>query len=130
MTSTHPSTIFSLSNSVFAPVLPPLPPFMSIAVVSGVGPGTGRAVSLAFAALSGYSVALVGRDGEYMRQVAREISSGGGGGGSTSGSAPGSAAVFSLESYERKEVERVFREIQQSWPDKIVKAAVYNAARK
>src|SRR6266446_1460094 len=47
-----------------------------VAVVVGVGPGTGAALARRFA--KGYRVALVARSTEYMKSLADEIRAGGG----------------------------------------------------
>src|SRR5438874_1020517 len=44
-----------------------------LAVVSGVGPGTGAAITRRFAA-GGYRVAMLARDGERLRALENEIS--------------------------------------------------------
>ncbi|HKV54258.1 MAG TPA: SDR family NAD(P)-dependent oxidoreductase [Candidatus Binataceae bacterium] len=49
---------------------------MPVAVVVGVGPGTGAALARRFA--KGYRVGLVARNGDYLKTVAEEIHAGGG----------------------------------------------------
>jgi len=48
----------------------------AVAVVVGVGPGTGAALARRFA--NGYRVALVARSADYLKMLADEIREGGG----------------------------------------------------
>lgn len=87
-----------------------------IAVVSGLGnaQGTGAATARLLAQ-HGYRVALVSRPRSEVNLLQTEITRAG-----------GVAHVFSLDTYDYKEMERVFRTIGEVWTDARISFALWN----
>ncbi|KDN42919.1 hypothetical protein RSAG8_06445, partial [Rhizoctonia solani AG-8 WAC10335] len=89
-----------------------------ICVVAGVGngSGTGAAAARAFAN-NGYSVALVARNPEHLKNIADEICANG-----------GDAAGFPVASYNYENIHGAFDEIKKQWPNREIRVAVWNVA--
>ncbi|PRP81533.1 short-chain dehydrogenase/reductase SDR [Planoprotostelium fungivorum] len=89
----------------------------SIAAIIGVGPGTGRAVSLRFAR-EGFSVALVGRTASKSKSIEDEIKS--------IPSFQGKVASFSADVTQESSLRKAFSDIREQLGDPEV--LVYNAS--
>ncbi|CAE6522545.1 unnamed protein product [Rhizoctonia solani] len=89
-----------------------------ICVVAGVGngSGTGAAAVRAFAK-DGYSVALIARNPDHLKNIAGEISANG-----------GDAAGFPVTSYTYENIHGAFDEIKKNWPNKEIRVTVWNVA--
>nr|XP_023907874.1 uncharacterized protein LOC112019587 [Quercus suber]POF16288.1 putative oxidoreductase [Quercus suber] len=86
-----------------------------IAVIAGVGPGTGAAVARRFA--QAYSVALLARTPESYESLAQEINASG-----------GKAIGISTDVSSEKSVQAAFAKIADEFPGASLAAAVFNAS--
>lgn len=86
-----------------------------IAIVAGVGPGTGSSVARRFA--KEYPVVLLARKPESFEKLAKEINDQG-----------GKAVGISADVSNQESIQRAFREIEQHFPGAHAAAAVFNAA--
>ncbi|GAA99070.1 uncharacterized protein L969DRAFT_49432 [Mixia osmundae IAM 14324] len=89
----------------------------SIAVIAGLGNGTGigAAVARQFASRH-FRVAVIGRQG--ANTVADDINASG-----------GEAATFALADYDFKSIQGTFKDIRARWSDGRVRAAIWNTAQ-
>lgn len=87
----------------------------SIAIIAGVGPGTGAAVARRFA--QAYPVALLARSPENYESLAQELNSSG-----------GKAIGISTDVSDEKSVKAAFAKIAEEFPGANVAAAVFNAS--
>ncbi|WEW56927.1 hypothetical protein PRK78_002385 [Emydomyces testavorans] len=85
----------------------------AVAVIAGVGPGTGACIARRFA--KSYTVALLARNPDTYRPIVEEISSHG-----------GHAMGISTDVADGKSVKNAFEEITKAFPDMPLAAAVYN----
>jgi len=86
-----------------------------VAIVAGVGPGTGAAVARAFSKI-GYSIALLARREESLKPVQDEITAAG-----------GQAISFPTDISDAESVKKTFQELSQKLPGP-VEVAVFNAS--
>lgn len=87
-----------------------------IAVVAGVGPGTGAAVARKFAA--SYPVALLARNPENFESLAKEINGSG-----------GKAIGISTDISDAKSVDNAFSQIKKEFGNDVAAAAaIFNAS--
>jgi len=87
-----------------------------IAVVAGVGGGTGTGAATARVfAEAGYRVALIARNAEHLDNAAKGVNATG-----------GEAAPFPIAAYDAKSIEAAFAKIKSQWPTAQIKVAVYN----
>ncbi|KAI5362723.1 putative short-chain dehydrogenase/reductase SDR, NAD(P)-binding domain superfamily [Septoria linicola] len=91
------------------------PTTKAIAIIAGVGPGTGASVARRFA--QSYPVVLLARNPENFNSLAEEINSSG-----------GKAIGISTDLGDVSSVANAFKQIQSEFPDTPVAAAVYNAS--
>ena len=89
----------------------------SIAIVAGVGPGTGAAVARRFS--KSYPVVLLARSPENYESLAQEINSNG-----------GKAIGISTDVSSEESVKAAFSKIKQEYGDAPAAAAVFNASGK
>ncbi|CCO26662.1 hypothetical protein BN14_00691 [Rhizoctonia solani AG-1 IB] len=89
-----------------------------ICVVAGVGngSGTGAAAARAFAK-KGYSVALIARNPEHLKNISNEINVNG-----------SEATGFPVTSYTYENIHEAFEEIKKHWPNRVIRVAVWNVA--
>jgi NAD(P)-dependent dehydrogenase (short-subunit alcohol dehydrogenase family) len=87
----------------------------AIAIVAGVGAGTGAAVARKFAAA--YPVVLLARSPENYESLAQEINSSG-----------GKAIGISTDVSSPESLEQAFRKISEEFPDASFAAAIFNAS--
>lgn len=87
-------------------------------VVAGVGngTGTGAAAARAFAKV-GYSVALIARNPEHLKNIAHEIATTG-----------GDVSAFPVTSYSYADIQGAFGEIQKWRPNSEIRVTVWNVA--
>ncbi|KAK6362275.1 hypothetical protein TWF730_005971 [Orbilia blumenaviensis] len=85
----------------------------AIALVAGVGPGTGAAIAKKFASL--YSVVLLARSPNSYETTVKEINEAG-----------GTAVGFSADVQDEASVKNVFEQVAKEFPDRPVAAAIYN----
>ncbi|KAK3677919.1 hypothetical protein LTR78_002014 [Recurvomyces mirabilis] len=86
-----------------------------IAIVAGVGPGTGASVARKFAAT--YPVVLLARSPENFESLAEEINKNG-----------GKAIGISTDISDEKSVKAAFDKIKQEFKDAPIAAAIFNAS--
>ncbi|KAF2716021.1 NAD(P)-binding protein [Polychaeton citri CBS 116435] len=87
----------------------------AIAIVAGVGPGTGASVARRFA--KSYPVVLLARNPESYQDLEKEINGSG-----------GKAIGISTDVANEKSVQDAFAKIQQEFPDAPAAAAIFNAS--
>lgn len=87
----------------------------SIAVIVGVGPGTGAAVARRFA--TGYPVALLARSPENYEGLVKDINESG-----------GNAIGISTDVSDETSVKAAFTKIDQEFKSATIAAAVFNAS--
>jgi NAD(P)-dependent dehydrogenase (short-subunit alcohol dehydrogenase family) len=87
----------------------------AIAIVAGVGPGTGAAVARRFAAA--YPVVLLARSPENYESLAEEIKSSG-----------GKALGISTDVSSPESLKQAFAAIEQEFPNAPIAAAIFNAS--
>ncbi|EEP79844.1 conserved hypothetical protein [Uncinocarpus reesii 1704] len=85
----------------------------AVAVIAGVGPGTGASIARRFA--KSYAVALLARNPDNYQPIVREISSSG-----------GHAVGISTDVTDEKSVKGAFTEITKTFPGAPLAAAIYN----
>ncbi|KAF3183371.1 hypothetical protein TWF751_004152 [Orbilia oligospora] len=85
----------------------------AIALVAGVGPGTGAAIAKKFASL--YNVVLLARTPSSYETTVQEINKSG-----------GTAIGFPADVRDEASIKNVFEQVTKQFPDKPVAAAVYN----
>ncbi|BFZ57922.1 hypothetical protein PYCC9005_004977 [Savitreella phatthalungensis] len=86
---------------------------MSVAVIAGVGPGTGYAVAKAFSQL--FPVALLARSQETLDKLANEINAEG-----------GTAKAYATDMSDAASVARSFKALLSDFDNAAVRVAVYN----
>ncbi|KAH8818908.1 hypothetical protein DL96DRAFT_375100 [Flagelloscypha sp. PMI_526] len=87
-------------------------------IVAGVGTGTGTgAHSARLFSEKGYSVALIGRNGDSLNSLATQINNSG-----------GNAASFPIQSYSTSDIESAFKSIYTKFPrpDYIYRVGLFN----
>ena len=84
-----------------------------LAVIAGVGPGTGAALARRFG--QGYTVALLARSQETLDEVVKDVKSNG-----------GDAIGFSTDVTSESSVKKTFKSITSSYPDASLNVAIYN----
>ena len=87
----------------------------AIAVIAGVGPGTGASVARHFA--TAYPVVLLARNPDHYQSLAQEINNSG-----------GRAIGISTDLTSSESIKRAFGQIKQDFPGVPVAAAIFNAA--
>ncbi|KAK6534946.1 hypothetical protein TWF281_006246 [Arthrobotrys megalospora] len=85
----------------------------AVALVAGVGPGTGAAIAKKFASL--YSVVLLARTPASYETTVKEINESG-----------GSAIGLPADVQDEASIKSVFEQVTKQFPDKPVAAAIYN----
>ncbi|KAJ6265000.1 hypothetical protein Dda_1155 [Drechslerella dactyloides] len=85
----------------------------AVAVIAGVGPGTGAAIAKKFASL--YDVVLLARTPASYESTAKEINDAG-----------GSAIGFSADVQDEASVKNAFEEMTKKFPEKPLAAAIFN----
>ncbi|KAK6349473.1 hypothetical protein TWF696_005757 [Orbilia brochopaga] len=85
----------------------------AVAVIAGVGPGTGAAIAKKFASL--YDVVLLARAPASYEPTAKEINEAG-----------GSAIGFSADVQDEASVKNAFEEMSKKFPEKPLAAAIFN----
>ncbi|KAF3926094.1 hypothetical protein ABW20_dc0110125 [Dactylellina cionopaga] len=85
----------------------------ALAVIAGVGPGTGAAIAKKFASL--YNVVLLARSPASYEATAKEINDAG-----------GNAIGFSADVQDEASVKKAFDEVTKQFPDLPLAAAIYN----
>jgi len=89
----------------------------SIAVIAGIGNGTGVGASSArLFANCGYRIALIARNPEHLKSLAVEINAAG-----------GEAESFPIKSYAATDIQSAFSSIKSRFPSSEIRVAVYNA---
>jgi len=89
----------------------------AIAVVAGIGNGTGIGASSArLFAKCGYPIALIARNPEHLRTLADEINAAG-----------GEAEPFPINSYGATDIQSAFSSINSHFPSSEIRVAIYNA---
>ena len=86
-----------------------------IAIVAGVGPGTGASVARHFA--TAYPVVLLARNPEHYESLAEEINGNG-----------GKAIGISTDLSSSDSIKQAFSQIEKEFPKAPVAAAVFNAS--
>lgn len=90
---------------------------LPVLVVAGVGNGTGTGAATArLFAKNGYSVAVLARNPEHLKNLADSIKADG-----------GDAAPFPVETYTHDTMKSIFGDIKKHWPESEIRAAVWNA---
>jgi NAD(P)-dependent dehydrogenase (short-subunit alcohol dehydrogenase family) len=92
-----------------------------LAIIAGVGPGTGRSLAVRFAAA--YTVILLSRSPSNFAPIVDEINASSRPGGSDTGEAFG----ISTDLTDPASVQSAFRAIQQRYPGRELAAAVFNS---
>ena len=87
----------------------------ALAIIAGVGPGTGASVARHFAAT--YPVVLLARNPDHYQSLVQEINNNG-----------GKALGISTDLTRSESIKRAFGQIEQEFPGVPVAAAVFNAA--
>ncbi|OAL75636.1 oxidoreductase [Trichophyton violaceum] len=85
----------------------------AVAVIAGVGPGTGASIARRFS--QNYPVALLARNPKNYEGVVDDIIKGG-----------GEAVGFSADVSDASSINRAFAEIDKAFPGSLLAAAVYN----
>ncbi|KAF3936153.1 hypothetical protein ABW19_dt0201823 [Dactylella cylindrospora] len=89
----------------------------ALAVIAGVGPGTGTAIAKKFASL--YNVVLLARSPSSYETAANEINSSG-----------GSALGLPVDVLDEASVSNVFKTVDEKFPGQPVAAVIYNVGGK
>jgi len=87
----------------------------AIAIIAGVGPGTGAAVAARFAKV--YTVVLLARSASTLSSLVQKITQSG-----------GEALAIPTDVSDQKSVDEAFRKVKESYPGQEVRVGVYNVA--
>ena len=92
-----------------------MPSSRPLAVIAGVGAGTGSAIARCFARNGGYSIVVLARNPNNYSGVVQEINAAG-----------GNAAGFSADVTDSESVKNAFGQIKQKYGEESLAAGIYN----